>query len=223
MNGHRTFREDLHYPSALRLFLGDRAPKTLTALGNLDILRRKKLALFCSVKCPGNLILQTYDLARALRDAGVTVIGGFHSPMEKECLALLLRGTQPVIVCPARGIERLRLPADWKAPLAEGRLLLLSPFGEKFRRVTTNLAQKRNEFVAALADAVCVAHAAPGSKMKQFCHDMLTLGKPLLTLEGDENAGLIACGARPVQPTCISEQWKTISGNDIYSTFRLDK
>src|SRR5919197_4693895 len=87
-------QDDSGYPPAVHEYLGDRAPTTLTALGNLDILRQKKLALFCSVKCPGTLILQTYDLARALRDAGVTVIGGFHSPMEKECLALLLRGAQ---------------------------------------------------------------------------------------------------------------------------------
>jgi predicted Rossmann fold nucleotide-binding protein DprA/Smf involved in DNA uptake len=102
---------DPTYPLTLREYFGERAPKTLTASGNLDILQRKKLALFCSVKCPGTLILQTYDLARVLRNAGVTVISGFHSPMEKECLALLLRGTQPVIVCPARSIERMRVPS----------------------------------------------------------------------------------------------------------------
>src|SRR5438093_4671296 len=168
-------QDDSGYPPALHKYLGDRAPKTLTTLGNLDILQRKKLALFCSVKCPGTLILQTYDLACALRGAGITVIGGFHSPMEKECLALLLRGRQPVIICPARSIERLRLPTSWKALLAEDRLLLLSPFAEKLRRATADLARKRNEFVAALADAVFVAHAAPGSKMEQFCCDMLSV------------------------------------------------
>src|SRR2546425_10049876 len=93
---------DLAYPLTLREYCGERAPTTLTALGNLDILQRQKLALFCSVKCPGNLILQTYDLACALRDAGVTVIGGFHSPMEMECLFLLLLGTTPVISCHGR-------------------------------------------------------------------------------------------------------------------------
>src|ERR687892_99661 len=124
MNVATLSQDDLYYPPIVKTYLGDRAPKTLTALGNLDILHQKKLALFCSVKCPGNLILRTYDLACALRDAGVTVIGGFHSPMEKECLALLLRGTQPVIVCPARSIEGMRLPGEWRAPLAEGRLLL---------------------------------------------------------------------------------------------------
>jgi predicted Rossmann fold nucleotide-binding protein DprA/Smf involved in DNA uptake len=198
-------QDDSGYPPTLYEYLGDRAPKTLTTLGNLDILQRKKLALFCSVKCPGNLILQTYDLACALRDAGVTVIGGFHSPMEKECLSLLLRSTQPVIICPARSIERMRLPAEWEMPLAEGRLLLLSPFGEKLRRVTASLAQRRNEFVAALADEVFVAHAAPGSKTEHFCSNVLAWGKPLLTLESDENADLIARGARPVRPDRISE------------------
>src|SRR5216117_1807104 len=112
------------YPPALRFHLSDRAPTTITARGNLDILlgkvRAPKVALFCSVQCSSAIILQTYALARALRDAGVTVISGFHSPMEKECLILLLRGTQPVIVCPARSIEAMRLPADWKVALTQG-------------------------------------------------------------------------------------------------------
>lgn len=195
---------DPSYPAALQQHLGDCPPRTLAALGNLDILRQKKLALFCSVKCPGTLILQTYDLACALRDAGVTVIGGFHSPMEKECLTLLLRGTQPVIVCPARSSERMRLPREWEAPLAGGRLLLLSPFAEKLCRVTTDLARRRNEFVAALANEVFIAYAAPGSKTERFCHGVLVRDKSLLTLESDENASLLALGARPVRLDSIS-------------------
>ena len=62
------------------------------------------LALFCSVKCPGKLIMDTYDLAQHLRDIGVTVISGFHSPMEQECLHILLRSPNPVIWCLARGL-----------------------------------------------------------------------------------------------------------------------
>lgn len=200
MVGARLQQRDSGYPAVLREYLGVCAPIALTVLGNLDLLRQKKLALFCSVKCPGNLILQTYDLARALRDAGVAVIGGFHSPMEKECLTLLLRGTQPVIICPARSIERMRIPGEWKTPLAESRLLLLSPFAEKLRRATADLARKRNELVAALADAVFVAHAAPGSKTERFCQEVFSWSKPLLTLESGENAHLLALGAKPVQP-----------------------
>ena len=198
--------DDRHYPPALQQYLGGRAPDGLAALGDLAILRRKALAFFCSVKCPGDLILQTYDLARRLREAKVTVIGGFHSPMEKECLMILLRGTQPVIICPARGLEGMRLPAEWQLPLSEGRLLLLSPFGPKYRRVTADLARKRNEFVAAVADRVFVAHAGAGSKTEQFCREALDRGKPLFILESSGHSSLIAAGARPLRPDAIHGQ-----------------
>ena len=58
--------------------------------GNLSLLDEPLTALFCSNRCPGDLIIRTYDLARAMRDAGVPVIGGFQTPMERECLRLLL-------------------------------------------------------------------------------------------------------------------------------------
>src|SRR2546425_258524 len=73
---------DANYPAPLRKHLDHHAPAQVSVLGNLDILQTKPVALFCSVKCPGNLILQTYDLAQKWRDQGVTVISGFHSPME---------------------------------------------------------------------------------------------------------------------------------------------
>src|SRR5687767_1298859 len=80
----------------------------LWTMGNLRILETRLLGFFCSTRCPGTIILRTYDLALALREAGVSVLGGFHSPMEQECLDVLLRGSQPVVLCPARNIERLR-------------------------------------------------------------------------------------------------------------------
>ena len=85
--------------------------------GNVRLLEVSLTALFCSQRCPGDLILKTYDLARAMRDAGVPIIGGFQTSMEKECLRLLVRGSQPVVVCPARGIDNMRVPRDWRAAL----------------------------------------------------------------------------------------------------------
>lgn len=87
-----------------------RSCKKVSVLGAVEILRKPALGLFCSIRCPGQVILAVYDLARALRDAAIPVIGGFHTPMEKECLDLLLRGTQPVVMCPARSIQGMRLP-----------------------------------------------------------------------------------------------------------------
>ena len=70
------------------------------------ILGRPKIALFCSVKCPGKLILQTYDLVRQFRQDGTLVISPFHSPMEQECLRILLRPPHPVIWALARGLYK---------------------------------------------------------------------------------------------------------------------
>ena len=194
------------YPSALQEYLGNSAPRRLVALGNFDILRHKKLALFCSVKCPGNLILQTHDLAQHLRQAEVTVISGFHSPVEHECLTIILRGTQPVIVCPARGIEGIRIRVEYRKPLEEGRLLFLSPFTGKHRRITVETAVVRNRFVAALADTILIAYTGANGKIERLCRYILQWQKPLYTLENDANTNLIALGAKPVSPDNVGNQ-----------------
>jgi predicted Rossmann fold nucleotide-binding protein DprA/Smf involved in DNA uptake len=87
---------DTGFPEGLRNYLADQSPERITLLGDPEILTKKKTAFFCSSKCPGDLIIKTYDLAKKCRDDGITVIGGFHSPMEQECLTMLLRGKQPV-------------------------------------------------------------------------------------------------------------------------------
>ena len=159
--------------------------------GNLSLLDEQLTALFCSNRCPGDFILKTYDLARAMREAGVPVIGGFQTPMERECLRLLLRGKQSVVVCPARGINSMRAPRDWRTALDEDRLLALSPFPASHRRPTAELAAQRNDLVADLAQRVFIAHAAPGSKTEAFARNLAATGKPLLTLDSLSNANLV--------------------------------
>ena len=105
---------------------------------------------------------------RALRERSITVISGFHSAIEQECLNILLKGSQPIIYCPARSLEGMKIKPDLKTPLEEGRLLILSPFEAKHRRISTSLAETRNYFVAALADSIFVSYAAPESKTQKF-------------------------------------------------------
>jgi predicted Rossmann fold nucleotide-binding protein DprA/Smf involved in DNA uptake len=191
----------------LRTRLATKRLPRVAALGNREHLSLPLLGFFCSAKCPGNLILDTYDLARALRDAGVPVIGGFHSPMERECLDLLLRGKQPVLVCPARSIHRMRIPQLWKAPLDDGRLLVLSRFSEKQRNATAELAARRNQFVAALADQVFIVHAATGSKTETFCRELLAQDKSVLTIDRPENRSLLDLGVEALAIEDVRKRW----------------
>lgn len=190
-------------PADVEQYLGWFSAGRLRVLGNHRIAGKEKLALFCSQRCTGSLIIRTHDLAHTLREAGITVTGGFHSPVEKECLNVLLRGPEPIIICPARSLEGMRVPAAWRALIQQGRLLLLSPFEMKHRRATADLAQKRNEFVAAIADVVFIAYAAPGSKTEDFCRQILSWGKRVLTFDESPNAHLIAMGASPAKPDSI--------------------
>ena len=182
------------------------APLLETAhVGNLRLLDEPLTALFCSNRCPGDLILKTYDLARAMRDAGVPVIGGFQTPMERECLRLLLRGAQPVVVCPARGIDNMRIPRDWRPALDGGRLLVLSPFPAAVRRPTEAAAAQRNDLVVSLASRVFIAHAAPGSKTEAFARKLAASGELLLTLDSPANANLVEMGAEVVRPSSLKD------------------
>jgi hypothetical protein len=91
---------------------------------------------------------------------------------------ILLRGDAPVILCPARGMLE-RLPAQWAIAVAAGRLLLLSPFPARENRVTTDLARRRNEFVATLADKACIAHATPGGQLEKLARKLTNWDVPL--------------------------------------------
>ena len=155
------------WPRHVSARLGTHCPSRLTALGNPALLAVPLTALFCSARCPGEAILRAYDQAAHWRDTGRAVIGGFHSPMEKECLRILLRGPQPIIVCPARGLAA-RVAPELRAPLTAGRLLVLTPFPASERRVTHELAERRNRVVAAIADEVWFAHIAPGGQTEQL-------------------------------------------------------
>ncbi len=198
---------DTAYPCALReRGLSDRYPH-IWAYGDLTLLSQPLLSFFCSAQCPGSLILDAYDLARELRDAAVPVISGFHSPIEKECFDLLVGGSQPVIVSPARGIARMRVPSGWREHLEAGRLLILSTFAPENQTPRTALARRRNEFVAALSQECFVAHAAARSKTLDFCRQQLAAKKRILTIDRPENEPLMNLGADGLTVNQIVQRW----------------
>jgi predicted Rossmann fold nucleotide-binding protein DprA/Smf involved in DNA uptake len=197
------------YPSRLRdKSLVIRYPN-LWVLGDPRLLDRPLLGLVCSMRCPGQIILRTYDLARALRDAGVPVIGGFHSPMEKECLDPLLRGTQPVVICPARSLEGMRVPSAWRSGIDAQRVLVVSPFVRLNRRATAVLAQERNNLVCSVATEVVILHANPGGRIESLCKELVADGSTVWTLDLPENTLAVQAGARPITAAEFAQNWIT--------------
>lgn len=128
-------RGEPYWPEQLQNRLNTATPACLCAIGK-------------PVRCPGSAIFAAHDAARQLRDDRVAVISGFHSPVEKEFLRILLRGKRPIIVCFAQAFGKIRIPTDWRPALKSGRLLLLSPFERSPRRPDTKSARRtRRRFV----------------------------------------------------------------------------
>lgn len=58
MEPQKIYRGGNLYPAELGRCLGDAAPTELTIIGNVGLLKLQLLGLFCSIKCPGSVILQ---------------------------------------------------------------------------------------------------------------------------------------------------------------------
>ena len=171
------------YPQALLEGLGSDAPNEFWAAGPLQLLDQPKTGFFCSSQCPGSIILKTFDAITRMRDEGRVLIGGFHAVTEWECLGILLRGRQPVIWVPARSIAGMHLKPELVPAFDAGRLLILSPFPPKDKRITAAMAEARNRFVGALADRIFVPHAAPNSRTLAICDQLKSSGKQIVNAD----------------------------------------
>ncbi|MEQ8172888.1 MAG: DNA-processing protein DprA [Candidatus Eremiobacterota bacterium] len=188
------YKNKTGYPEKVQKYMSKNAPKKIYTLGNLDILNNNLTAIFCSLKCPGNIMLQTYDMAQKFKEEVITVIGGFHSPVEKEVLTILLQGKNPIIICPARGIEGMRIKAEYKEAFDKGRILFLSPFEKSQKRATMETSLYRNQFVSSLADRIIITFAEPGGKTEQLCKDLINCGKKLFAINHEKNRNLTDMG-----------------------------
>jgi len=152
--------------------------KIFATVGNNDILKLPKTAFLCSRQVPASVVLKCYDWAIAQREAGRCVISGFHSKIEKDVLHYLLKGDQPIIVALARGLKK-RLEPELKDAMDKNRLLIVTPFDEKVKRVTRETANQRNRLMAKLADDIFVAYALPGGNIEKLITDISHTGKTI--------------------------------------------
>jgi len=133
--------------------------------GNKELLRHTKTAFMCSRSIPVSAVLKSYDWAIAQREAGVCIISGFHSQLEKDVLHYLLKGNQPIIIALARGLKE-KIEPELIKPLEEGRILIISPFDKSVKRVTEKTAEIRNKMMIELSDNITVGYASEGGKLE---------------------------------------------------------
>jgi predicted Rossmann fold nucleotide-binding protein DprA/Smf involved in DNA uptake len=101
----------------------------------------------------------------------------------------------------------MRIPNAWREAIDNGRLLVLSPFKRKHKRVTTSLSEQRNRIVAMLARDAFLPYAAPESRSENLCKDIIRAGKQIFTFGVEANQSLIALGAKPIKAEDLKKQY----------------
>lgn len=136
--------------------------------GNLALLDHPATAFLCSTRCSGEKVLEFYEWARRQCDEKTTIISGFHTPVEKDILTILVRRGANIIWVPARDLPKIT-PKEFRPAEKENRLLILTPFAPgKPSRPTRASCETRNRFVIKMAQAGIVAYADPESRLAQL-------------------------------------------------------
>lgn len=138
----------------------------MRSLGNLALLDLYKVAFLCSRNCPQEATLKSYRWAVEQCEKGACVISGYHSPTERGVLSRLLEGSQPIIIVLARGL--VNLGAELDAPVAAGRLLILTRYADSVTHACESKCYQRNRMMMELADEIVVAHASAGGSLERL-------------------------------------------------------
>jgi predicted Rossmann fold nucleotide-binding protein DprA/Smf involved in DNA uptake len=146
--------------------------------GNFELLKLKKTAFLCSRRIPASVVLKSYDWAIEQREKGNCIISGFQSQIEKDVLHYLLKGKQPIISVLARGMKE-KINPEFKKPLEQGRMLLVTPFEKNIKRVTKETAILRNKFMIEIADKIVIGYADENGNLRNLISG---IKKPVLYL-----------------------------------------
>ena len=126
-------------------------------LGNKELLKRHKIAFFASSKTSSSSVLPTLDWATEIaRREDVAVCSGFQSPLEKEILPYLLKGKCGIIIALNRGIYK-RIPQKFLEAHNSERILFISLENENIIMPSRANAEKRNNYLASIADEIVFA------------------------------------------------------------------
>ena len=116
--------------------------------GNKELLDRPLVAFFASRNSPPEALELATRWAHEIAQTDKVVISGFHSPIERAVLDILLAHGRPVVVTLGRSLYR-KIPSHLQTAYDENRLLFVS-FRNNSRHSYCN-SQNRNWSTANLA------------------------------------------------------------------------
>lgn len=132
----------------------------MDCLGNKELLNLSMTAFLASGTIQPDVVLRCYDWATGGHEG--CVVSGFSSRLERDVLHFLLRAKVPVIMVLARRMYK-EIPEELKAPLEQGRLLIISTSTAVRQSRTTALA--RNRYICEQSDHIMMVGVTENSSL----------------------------------------------------------
>jgi predicted Rossmann fold nucleotide-binding protein DprA/Smf involved in DNA uptake len=193
-------RGDIEFPWRLKRRLKHAAPPLLYGAGDPTLLDVGGLAIVGSRDASDEGLAFTQDVARACANDGICVVSGGARGVDAAAMSGAADAGGYVIGVLANDLLKQSLARTWRAPLREGRIVLISPFHPE-AGFSAGAAMGRNRFIYALSDRALVIDSAlsKGGTWEGAVENLKNAWVPLYVRspgEGAGNTALIAEGGR---------------------------
>jgi len=149
---------DAAYPQRLKERLKDNAPAVLYGCGDATILETGGLAVVGSRNATPALLTYTEHIGQLAAHAQQTIVSGGARGIDQASIRSTLEAGGTAVGMLADSLERAALNRQYRSPLMEGKLVLLSPYDPMAGSNVGNAVQ-RNKLIYALADAALVINS----------------------------------------------------------------
>ena len=220
------------YPNSLRNILSQRAPSVLSYIGNVDLLKKKKIAFSGSRKASEKGLWITQDCVKQLAtDKDVCIVSGYAAGIDITAhYSALNEGLSTIIVLP-EGISHFVIHKELQPVWDLDRVLVISEFFP-YDRWLEGRAMQRNKTIISLCDAIVVVEAGEKGGSLDAGKQTLQLGKKLFVpqyslppVSALGNTQLLQGGAQPLMMNPSSHQtnltglWHAIQTKQSHTLF----
>ncbi|MBF0180350.1 MAG: DNA-protecting protein DprA [Magnetococcales bacterium] len=151
-------RADASYPRQLKAHLKEDSPAVLYGCGDIGLLGKGGLAVVGSRQVDDELVKYTASVARLAARFGKTLISGGARGIDQAAMFGALEAGGNVCGVLADSLERAALQREYRHPLLEGRLVLISPY-DPVAGFHVGSAMQRNKLIYSLAEAALVVQS----------------------------------------------------------------
>jgi len=166
--------------------------------GNIRLLDKPSLAIFCSRSIPMNLFLPALELLKLYMEKDATIVSGWHSNVEKKLLeSRTPNSSSNIIIFLAKGIENYQLP-DYLLDDYYNDKILVASFWENVSRISKRNSEIRNKAIIEKSDKILFIYIEENGNLEKLFDLSIKQNKKVFMLDHSSNEKWFKKGASPL-------------------------